>query len=278
MSPNRAPDRRVADPSLAPPVSRRSACNIGGVPVHPVRLDELLEWMAAVITARKQATVMYANAYMVNLAYSNPAFRDAIHRADLVFCDGHGVRLASLLLGTPLPERLTPPDWIPALATFCAQQDYRLFLLGGRPSVAGHAATRLRTGFSGLQITTHHGYFDPQSVENEAVLWQINATAPDVLLVGMGMPRQERWIIENLPCHSVPVTIAVGALFDYLAGQRARGPRWLTDHGGEWLCRLWFEPRRLWRRYLLGNPRFAWLVLHEWAQRRGLAPSRHAEN
>ena len=238
--------------------------SIVGVPVHPIGLEMLLRWIRQRIAKRQQATLMYANAYAVNLAQREPAFGKALHEATVVFCDGYGVWLAAQLLGTPLPERFTPPDWIMRLAALCAQHEYRLFLLGAEPGVAAAAAQTFYTRFPQLQITSQHGYFDTHGPENDAVIQKINRAAPDILLVGMGMPRQEIWIQENLHRHSAHIVIAVGALFDYLAGHVKRGPRWLTDSGGEWLSRLYSEPRRLWRRYLLGNPMFVWLVWRQW--------------
>jgi len=244
------------------PIRLPAPHSIGGVQVHPIRLTELCAWMMQAVATQQRVAVMYTNAHAVNLAQHDPRFREALNSADVVFCDGQGVRLAAALLGCPLPARFTPPDWIHQLASLCAQRQYRLFLLGAKPGVAEHAARRLQDGFPDLQVTTHHGYFDAGG--NEAVLGLINASGAHVLLVGMGMPLQEQWIRDNLPRLTVNVAMSVGALFDYLGGGVTRGPRWLTDHGFEWLCRLWFEPRRLWRRYLVGNPAFVWLVLRQW--------------
>lgn len=241
---------------------------IAGVHVHPVRLPDLLLWVTQTIAAQQQAAVMYCNAYAVNLAQRDRAFQIAFNSADVAFCDGYGVKLAASWLGHPMPERFTPPDWIASLVSLCAQHHYRLFLLGGEPGVAEQAAQRLRQQFPTVQIMTHHGYFDPWSAENAAVIRSINAIAPEILLVGMGMPRQEQWVHNNLPHLSVRVAMTVGALFDYMAGEMPRGPRWLTDNGFEWLCRLAIEPRRLWRRYVLGNPYFLWLVARQMLSRR----------
>lgn len=232
-------------------------CN---VPVHPLKLTDLSAWILYIIATQQRAAVMYANVHAINLAQTNNGFCQALHSADVVFCDGHGVRLASLLLGKPLPERFTPPDWIQSLASLCAQHQYRLFLLGAKSGIAEQAAQQLRTQFPNLAIATHHGYFDTHGSENEKVLQCINSFAPHIVLVGMGMPLQECWIATNLPWLRTNVAMAVGALFDYLAGNIPRGPQWLTDHGFEWLCRLWFEPYRLWRRYILGNPYFLLLL------------------
>lgn len=241
---------------------------IAGVKVHPLRLERVLAWMEQVITERQRTTIMYANAYAINLAQRDPAFLQALNQAEITFCDGYGVWLAAQLLKQPLPQRFTPPDWIHELAALSTHHNYRLFLLGAKPSVAAKAAHQIQAHFPQLEIVTHHGYFSTHGRQNEAVLDKINAASPHILLVGMGMPRQELWIKQNHHQHNAQVVIAVGALFDYLAGQTKRGPRWLTDSGGEWLWRLCCEPRRLWRRYLLGNPAFVWLVLREWITKR----------
>lgn len=262
---NPAQDGSAATTTPTPP----PPFQLGGVPIHPIRLDAMLAWFDALIAARQRAVVMYANAFAINLAHQEPAFRDALNEADLVFCDGHGVRIGAALLGHPMPERFTPPDWVDRLAEQCAARGRRLFLLGARPGVAAESARRLQHRHPTLVVAWHHGYFEPDGADNQRLLATIEQARPDVMLVGMGMPRQELWMLANHLQHEVPVTIAVGALFDYLGGQMTRGPRWLTDHGLEWLCRLYFEPRRLWRRYLLGNPQFLLRVIEQrWRERR----------
>ena len=247
-----------------------TAYMIGGVPVHPLRLATLLAWLEQALETRQRAFVAYANVHAINLAQHDAAFRQALTSAEVVFCDGQGLRLGAALLGHALPERFTPPDWIDGLAARCASGGYRVFLLGGRPGVAEIAAQRLRQRHPGLQVAGHHGYFLATPADEAAVLAAIEVFQPDLLLVGLGMPLQECWVAAQRDRIAAPVIMTVGALFDYLAGAVARGPRWLTDNGFEWLCRLWYEPRRLWRRYLLGNPHFGWLVLRQWVNRRGV--------
>jgi N-acetylglucosaminyldiphosphoundecaprenol N-acetyl-beta-D-mannosaminyltransferase len=222
------------------------------------------------IQARGKARVVYVNISAVNLAQDLAWFRDFINRSDIAYCDGFGVKWGARLLGLQTPYRFTPPDWIALLAEECARQHFSLYLLGAQPGVAEKVAVTLKKQFTDLTIAgTHHGYFDktPGAGENKAVLEAINAAKPDILLVGFGMPIQERWLMENWDRLEVNVALPVGALFDYLAGEIPRAPHWMTDHGLEWLGRLIVEPRRLWRRYLIGNTRFLWLVLKERCKR-----------
>ena len=231
------------------------------VPIHPIGVVALMSWIHATVDARRRGVVMYANAHNITLAQENPLYKKVLQDASLVFCDGVGVQWASRLWGTSLPERMTMPDWIVPLMEMAEQQGWHLFFLGGEVGVSDQAATNLVTRYPGLKITTYHGFFDKEGAENQAVLTQINKAQPTLLLVGMGPPRQEFWIHANQSHHCTAVTLAVGNLFDYLAGEQKRGPQWLTTRGGEWLWRLTREPQRLWRRYLLGNPRFLFYVI-----------------
>ncbi len=233
--------------------------NVLGVAVHAVDVDSLVSWMVARMERRERTVVCYVNAHAHNLASDDPWFREFLNAADVCFCDGFGVMLGARLLGARLPERLTPPDWIDRLAAACAARGQRAFLLGGAPGVAEQAAAMLGARHPGLAIAgTHHGFFDktPGSPASAAVVAQIEAAAPDLLCVGFGMPLQERWIADHAERLRASVIMPVGAMLDYVAGVVPRAPRWLTDRGLEWAGRLVIEPRRLWRRYLLGNPRF----------------------
>lgn len=242
------------------------AVNLLGVRVCTLSVESLVNFVTRTILAGGKARAVYVNIYAINLAQELAWFRDFFNSSDVVYCDGFGVKWGARLLGLRIPYRYTPPDWITLLAAECARQHFSLYLLGAHPGVAEKVAVILKQQFTDLSIAgTHHGYFDksPDSDENEAVLQAINATNPDILLVGLGMPLQERWLMENWDRLEAKVALPVGALFDYLAGEFPRAPHWMTDHGLEWLGRLIVEPRRLWRRYLLGNPRFLWLVLKQ---------------
>jgi N-acetylglucosaminyldiphosphoundecaprenol N-acetyl-beta-D-mannosaminyltransferase len=244
-----------------------------GVPVDRLTLGELQARVADTIAAGRKSLVLHVNAHCMNLAYTHEWLKNLLNSADVVFCDGGGVRLAARLLGHALPERLTSADWIWPFSEFVRDRGYTVYLLGGKSGVADRAGRHLQKRFPGLRIAgTHHGYFDkePGSAENEAVIGQINAAKPNLLFVGFGMPLQEQWLMENLPRLDANACFSIGALFDYVSGDLRRSPQWLNDHGMEWLGRMLIEPRRLWRRYLIGNPLFMWRVLR---QRLGVLPA-----
>ena len=212
---------------------------------------------------------MYVNAHVLNQSRVNPELREALERADLVYCDGYGVRLAAKALETAVPHRMTGADCIWGLAGLCAAAGQSVYLLGSEPGVAAEAARRLSRRFPQLDVAgTHHGYFEAGSAHDARVLEDINARRPDIVLVGMGSPKQELWIERNADRLDADVLWSVGALFDYVSGRTPRAPALLSDNGLEWIFRLAVEPQRMWRRYLLGNPVFVSRVMAQARERR----------
>jgi N-acetylglucosaminyldiphosphoundecaprenol N-acetyl-beta-D-mannosaminyltransferase len=212
--------------------------------------------------------VMYVNAHVLNESREDPALRAALKDADLVYCDGYGVRLAAKALSAEIPHRMTGADWIWDLAARCEERDASVYLLGGDPSVAAQAGQRLRRAHPKLRVVgTHHGYFKIGSGHDERVIEDINARKPDILLVGMGTPKQEIWAQRTVDRLDCDVLWSVGALFDFVSGRVPRAPASLADNGLEWIFRLAIEPKRMWRRYLVGNPVFLSRVLAQARQR-----------
>ena len=243
-----------------------SSIKLMQVRIHTISLFELLNIVTNTILTGRKILAAYVNVHGMNLAYKLPWFQQFLNNADIIFCDGFGVKWGARLLGLNIPHRYTPPDWIPLLCQVCTQNDFSLFLLGAQPGVADKATIRLKNQFPDLHIAgTHHGYFEknPDSPENKAVIQRINAAKPNILIVGFGMPLQERWLMENWDRIEANVALTGGAVFDYVSGELRRPPRWMTEHNLEWLGRLMIEPRRLWRRYLIGNPLFFWRVLKQ---------------
>jgi len=243
-----------------------SQIEILGVKVDSLTVWQLHHHIETAVREGAHVLILNVNVYALNLAYTLPWLRDLFNRAYLVFCDGVGVMLGARILGRQVPRRITYADWMWQLAEFAEQRGISLFLLGARPGVAERCSARLRERFPNLRVVgTRHGYFDksPGSVENAAVIAQINAAQPDVLIVGFGMPLQERWLMENWGQVQAKVALTAGAAFDYVSGRLHRPPRWMTEHGLEWLGRLLIEPTRLWRRYIIGNPQFLWRILRQ---------------
>lgn len=237
-----------------------------GVGISRIGVEDLHEAILATVRQGERALFLNANVHCLNLAYRRPWLRALLNRAPIVFCDGSGVSLAARILGHPALVRFTYADEMWRLAAFAEEHGLSLYFLGARPGVAEAAATRLRKRYPGLRIAgVRHGYFDPSpgSPENEAVVRGINASRPDVLVVGLGMPLQEWWLWQNHGRLDARVSMNLGAVFDYVSGDLRRGPRLLVDNGFEWLARLLIEPGRLWRRYVVGNPIFLLRVVRQ---------------
>lgn len=243
-----------------------STIRLLGIPLTLADRQSLLIAVQQFVTARQKALVLSGNIYAFNLAYETDWLRAFFNRADIVRIDGAGVRLGARLIGHPTPTRMTWADFAWDLAALCEQNDFTLFFLGAKPGVAAKAAQQLQTRHPRLRfVGIRDGYFNKEkgSTENTAVIQQINAAHPDILLVGFGMPLQEQWLSQNWDDLDAIVTLTGGAVFDYVSGELQRAPKWMTDNGLEWLGRLLIEPRRLWKRYVVGNPLFLWRVLRQ---------------
>lgn len=243
-----------------------SQVHILGVNIVGLDVATLHTLIGQVVNQNGKELILHANIYGLNLAYQHKWLRNFLNKALIVFCDGAGVQLGAQLLGAHIPHRITYADWMWELGKFCEEERITLFFLGGRSQVADKAAIELQKRFPNLQIVgKHHGYFDksPDSTENAQIVHLINKCAPDILIVGFGMPLQEYWLMENWDRLNVKVGLTGGAVFDYISGELRRGPKWMTDHGFEWLARLIIEPQRLWRRYVVGNPLFLFRILKQ---------------
>lgn len=239
------------------------------IPIDLGQPAELLRRITGWVDEGRTRRVMYVNAHVLNQSLESDELATALRRADLVYCDGYGVRIAAKALETQVPHRMTGADWVWGLAALCEADGKSVYLLGSEPTVAARAAERLRRWYPRLRIVgAHHGYFEIDSPHNERVIEDINARRPDIVLVGMGTPKQELWVDRHADQVEAGVLWTVGALFDYVSGRVPRAPRWLADNGLEWIFRLGIEPQRMWRRYLIGNPMFLSRVMAEARTRR----------
>lgn len=237
-----------------------------GLRVDALTVPQLHASIQYLIETRTKSLILHVNVHAANLAYMRPWLRELFNSAAIVFCDGQGIVVGAKLMGQHIPERITYADWTWQLAAFAEEQyhqerGYTFYFLGAKPGVAEQAAAKLQELYPRTQIVgIQHGYFDktPHSAENQAVIAEINQLKPDILVVGFGMPLQEQWLLENWNNLEATITLTAGAMFDYISGNLRRPPSWLTANGFEWLGRLAIEPRRLWQRYVVGNPLFFW--------------------
>ncbi|MEQ8654425.1 MAG: WecB/TagA/CpsF family glycosyltransferase [Kiloniellales bacterium] len=199
--------------------------------------------------------VAFVNAHCVNVAAKDADYRQSLDAADVLLPDGSGIAIAARMSGDRLQQNLNGTDLFPPLCREAAKRGRSLFLLGARPGVAEAVADAARSLAPGLEIA---GCLDGYAglADEDATVRTINESGADILLVALGVPLQELWLQRNAPRLRPGLTMGVGGLFDFYSGRIARAPRTLRALGMEWAWRLAMEPRRMARRYLLGNPAF----------------------
>lgn len=210
------------------------------------------------IAQRTPHLVVTADASAVVIAQNDRELYSIINCADLVTPDGMGILWAAKCFGCPLLERVSGADMVEKLCSIADKTGYRIFLLGSAPGIADAAAMNLKARYPNLQIAgTHHGYFK----EDEApqIIQKIRDSKPDILFTAMGIPLQEKWISRYMHEIEVPVSMGVGGTFDVLSGQVKRAPKWMQDHGLEWIYRLIKDPKKIGKVKTL--PIFAMMVL-----------------
>jgi exopolysaccharide biosynthesis WecB/TagA/CpsF family protein len=238
---------------------------IFGIEIADVSQDAALSLLGGALEARQPLKLAFCNAHTANLAWGDGGFRATL--ADFtVFADGVGVDMAAKLLhGAPFAANLNGTDFVP-LFLRGATRPLRLALIGGRPGVVERAAAELTRLAPQHSVTVvQHGFGD--AAAEQTFVEALTQSPVDVLLVAMGNPAQERWIAQHITGAHAILAIGVGALFDFLSHEVPRAPLWMRRLRIEWLYRLGLEPRRLFRRYILGNPLF---LLRVFAQRIGL--------
>ena len=233
-----------------------------GVPIARLETEPALDEIERLYEAPEPRLVAYANAHTLNLAHADSDFRALLNRAGIVLGDGAGVMIAARLARSPLPANLNGSDFNPQILRRAAERGWPVYFLGASPGVAEAAAARWRSELPTLEVAGARDGFFPRSSAGE-VAAAIRATGAGVVMVAMGNPLQERWIDEHLEATGARLGVGVGAFLDFSAGRVPRSPTWMNRVGIEWLYRLYQEPRRMWRRYLLGNPLFLARVAKE---------------
>lgn len=223
-----------------------------GVPLDPRDIPQLHAEIHSALREQRRLTIVSQNLHGIAMYHRHPEVR-ALHRRALVRVDGMPVLLWARLMGYRVrhAQRVTWVDWLPHFCAMAQRRQWRVFYLGSTAAVLESGLERLRSQYPGLVIDGHHGHFPLEGPEAAAIAERINQARPDLLLVGMGMPRQERWVLAWRERLSVPVVLTCGAAIEYVAAAQAPPPRILGAIGLEWLHRLASQPRRLGRRYLI---------------------------
>ncbi len=219
------------------------------------------------IISKERKKIFFVNPDCMNKLYVDKQYFEILEKADYIFPDGIGISIACKKLGTPLIENVNGTDMLPFVCQLSQQKGYKVFLFGAKVGIAEKMKKKLEQKYNNLQIVgCRDGYFDWDK-DSETIVEEINESKADILLVAFGVPLQEKWITNYHDKLKANVQIGVGGLFDFYSGQMNRAPKWMREIGMEWLYRLYKEPKRMWRRYIIGNPLFLYRV-SKWKKKR----------
>jgi N-acetylglucosaminyldiphosphoundecaprenol N-acetyl-beta-D-mannosaminyltransferase len=259
-------------PSAEAPAETRSLL---GVPISLVDYDRAIEVMDRLVETRERGYVCAAPVHALMVAQDDSEMLAALHGSTLVVPDGMPLVWAANLLGESLEDRVYGPELMLRYSDRCVERGHRVWLYGGKDQGSlVQLALSMRRRHPGIKIVG--GYSPPfrplSAEEEETIVKQINDAKPDVLWVGIGVPKQEKWMAHMRDRLDVPVMCGVGAAFDFHAGRVPQAPTWMQERGLEWIYRIAQEPRRLFPRYLYFNPRFVIAFARQYlAERAGRA-------
>lgn len=230
--------------------------------LHTLNTREALDFCRQCFSRDRPATLYFVNAHCFNVSRDDRDYLRALEQCDLVLNDGLGIKLASKLINVELKENMNGTDFIPKLLALAATEDKRVYLLGAKAGIATEAKEKLEQRLEGLDICgTCSGYFTAE--EEPEIIERINASRAEIVVVGMGVPLQEKWIFRNKDKFThAKIIVAGGAIIDFSAGRVKRAPVFIRAIGLEWLFRFAQEPRRLFDRYFIGNWKFFQHILY----------------
>ena len=240
-----------------------------GTKINIVQISDVISLMKRWIDEKTVGNyIVIFNANDVISSRKDANVKEAVNNSSLSVPDGISVVMLAKLYGYNLKRRVYGPDLMSEFLKVSEAKEYSHFFYGSTNNTLNKLTLNLRKKFPRLRIA---GFYSPpfrelDKQENEQIVDKINESRPDILWVGLGCPKQQLWMYEHKDKLKVPVMIGVGAAFDFLAGTKPQAPCWIRDNGFEWLFRLITEPKRLWKRYLIGNSIFLWLFLKEFVK------------
>ncbi|MEX1122468.1 MAG: WecB/TagA/CpsF family glycosyltransferase [Balneolales bacterium] len=235
-----------------------------GVRVDNLTLEQALRRINGYISSSKAIScsrkVFFTNVHSIHLAKKDSDLYRCISNADMVLPDGSGLKIAGKVLNKPVKENLNGTDFTPIVCLMAESMGRSVYLLGAKKDVLIKCKKNLTKEFPNLNIIgAQHGYFD--AAEEKKIIEDINKKKPDILLVAMGSPFQEKWITHNAPRLKARICLAVGGLFDFLSEELERAPLWMRKLGLEWVFRLLQDPRSKWSRVFIEIPVFFYLIM-----------------
>ena len=254
------------DPALASPATPPRPLTMQRVRLFDVDVDALdatgtLDRVFELVDRPTPSQHVVLNAAKVVQMASDPELREIVRSCDLVNADGASIVWASRMLGRSVPERVAGIDLFTDIVERAASSGHSVYFLGATDEVLDEMLERFRRRYPTLRIAgSHNGYWD----DDAAIIAAVRRAGPDFLFLAIPSPRKEYWLHEHLDDLGVPFVMGVGGSFDVVAGKVRRAPVWVQRAGGEWLYRLCQEPRRMWKRYLVGNTKFVTLTIREW--------------
>lgn len=237
-----------------------------------VTMSEALQVIDALAGDGSNAYVVTPNVDHIVRIEEDAEFRAIYDHANMVLADGKPLLWIAHWYGTPIKEKISGSDLFPLVCQMAAQRGYRVFFLGAKEGVAARAARVLEERYPGLQVVGT--YSPPLGFENDEgevqrIIEAVRSARPNILILGLGTPKQEKFLYHHLTELGVPISLGLGASFDFVSGNVRRAPRWMSDHGLEWLFRLVQEPKRMAKRYLVDDMRIIPLIWKYRPQRRG---------
>lgn len=231
--------------------------------VNSLTMDETIGAIEAWIQNRQKAYVVAVNVDVIMKIEEDAYLKQITDEADMVLVDGKPLIWIANLHKRPVKEKISGSDLVPRLCRTAAQKGYSLFILGGRDGIADQAADRLREKYPDIRVVGVYAPpfgFEEDPAELERINSMISDAKPDLLITCFGCPKQEKFIYENRNKYDATVSVCAGATVDFLAGNVKRAPKWMSDHGLEWLFRFSQEPKRLFKRYFIDDVQIVKLV------------------
>ena len=231
--------------------------------IDNLTMDEAIDNICKYIDENKKAYVVAINVDVVMKIENDEYLKKVVNNANMILADGKPLIWISKYYKKPIKEKISGSDLVPKLCEIASKKDYRVFILGGMDGVANQAKEKLEEKYNGINIVGTYApriNFEKDEKELEKINKLIKKASPDLLIVCLGCPKQEKWIYENIDKYDAKVSICAGATVDFLAGNVKRAPKWMSNHGLEWFYRFLQEPKRLFKRYFIDDVKIIKLI------------------